>query len=133
MKLCVDDFSIAKWCMYESYDVHGDFEDHTGAMMSLGKGAVTSLSIKKNIQGNISTEDEHIGTYDALPQALCSKYFIESQGYTVEKNIIHQDKKSAIILEVNGKFSISKRKNYIKTRYFFIKDTIKQGDVEVVY
>ena len=46
-------------------------------MMSIIKGAVTSFSRKQKNQDKSSTEDELIGTYDALPQALWSKYFIE--------------------------------------------------------
>ena len=80
-----------------------------------------------------STEYEIIGTYYALRQSICTKYLIEAQVYTVRQNIIYQDNKSAILLEVNGKFSISKWKKNIKTRYFFIRYIIDQGDVEFTY
>ena len=46
---------------------------------------------KKN-QGKIFTEDKLIDIYDALPQALWYKYFIEAQNYTMNQNIIHQEK-----------------------------------------
>ena len=49
---------------------------HTGAIISLGKGAITSFSRKKKIQGKIYTDDDLIGTYDALQQAIWTKYFI---------------------------------------------------------
>ena len=99
--------------------------------MSLGKGAVTSFSRKQKIQGKSSTEDELIGVDDTLPQALWTKYFIEAQGYTVDHNIIKQDNKSALLLEANGTFSSSKRTKHIKTRYFFVKDKVAQGDIEL--
>ena len=40
---------------------------------------------------------------------------------------------STINLAVNGTFSSSKRTKHIKTRYFFIKDKIEEGKVEIRY
>ena len=77
MTLYVDDLFMNKWWVDASYDVHEDCKGHTVAMVSLCKGAVTSFLIKTNIQCKSSTENELIGTYDAIPQALWSKYFIE--------------------------------------------------------
>ena len=105
LKLSVDDLYIVKWWVDASYAVHKEYNGNTRVMVCLGKGDVGSFTRKKRIQGNISTEDEIIGTYDAIPQDLWSKYFIEDQGYTMEQNIIHQDKKMATLLKVNGKFS----------------------------
>jgi len=34
---------------------------------------------------------------------------------------------------VNGKFSSSKRTKHIKARYFFVKDKIEEGEVEIRY
>ena len=90
-------------------------------MMSLGKGDITSFSIKQKIQVKRSTEDYLIGIYYSLPQALCAKYSIESQGYTVGQKVIYQDNKSAIILEVNSKLSSPKRTKHIKTIFFSSK------------
>ena len=44
---------------------------------------------------------------------------------------IYQDNKSAILLETNGKMSISKRTKHIKMKFFFITDKIEQGEVNV--
>ena len=57
--------------------------------------------------------------------------FIESQGYTVEQNILYQDNKSTILLAKNGRWSGSKRTKHIKSRYFFVKDKIDKGEFEV--
>ena len=62
--------------------------------MSLGKGAVTSASNKHKIQGRSSTDDELIGVHNTLLQVLWTKYFIEAQGYTVDRNEVHQGKKA---------------------------------------
>jgi hypothetical protein len=131
LTLSVDNLSIIQWWVDASYVVHEDCRGHTGAMMSLGKGAVTSFSTKQKINGKSSTEDELIGVDDAMPRILWTKYLIETQGYTVEHNKLYQDSKSAILLEKNGKFSSSKRTKRIKTRYFFVTDKVAQGDLEI--
>jgi hypothetical protein len=46
---------------------------------------------------------------------------------------VHQDNKSAILLERNGKRSSSKRTRAINIRYFFITDQIAKGNVEIKY
>ena len=110
-----------------------DCKGHAGAYMTLGKGYVTIMSTKHNINTKSSTESELVRADDALPAALWSKYFIESQGYTVTQNIMYQDNQDTLRLEVNGKFSSSKRTKHIKARCFFITDSITHGDVEFQY
>ena len=58
---------------------------------------------------------------------------MECQGYKIEENIVFQDNKSTIILEKEGKTSSSKRTKHIKVRYFFIKDMMEQGEMEIKY
>ena len=47
--------------------------------------------------------------------------------------LIFQDNKSTLILEKNGKSSSSKRTKHIKVEYFFTKDKIDKGDVDLKY
>ena len=61
------------------------------------------------------------------------KYFLESQGYTVESNILYQDNKSTILLAKNGRMSAGKNSKHIKNRFFLITDKIAQKDLEVRY
>jgi hypothetical protein len=100
-------------------------------MMTMGRGAAINLSRKQKTNARSSTEAELIGVYDALPSILHAKYFIEAMGYGIANNIMYQDNKSSITLERNGKASGSKRSKHIKIRYFFIKDVIDQGEVEI--
>ena len=80
-----------------------------------------------------STESELIGADDGFPLILWCKYFIEEQGYTVEVNRLYQDNKSTMLLAKNGRSSSSKRTKHIKARYFFIKDRIADGDLDVMH
>ena len=131
LKLSVENLGIIRWWVDASYNVHDDCKGQTGAMMSLGKGAPMSFSRKQKLNVRSSTEGELVGIDDALPFILWARYFIEAQGYTVEQNILYQDNKSTILLANNGRWSSSKRTRHIKSRYFFIKDKVEQGEVKV--
>ncbi len=48
-------------------------------------------------------------------------------------SILHQDNKSAILLEQNGKMSSGKRTKHIAVRYFFVTDRIKAGEMSPVW
>ena len=43
-------------------------------------------------------------------------------------NILHQDNRSAILLQKNGKMSSGKRTKHIAIRYFFVADS-KAGEI----
>ena len=58
---------------------------------------------------------------------------MSAQGYNVESNEVHQDNKSAILLEENGKRSSGKRTRAVNIRYFMITDQVEKGKVKVVY
>ena len=131
LTLRVDSLNCIRWWVDASYNVHDDCRGHTGAMMSLGRGAEISFSRKQRLNVRSSCEGELVGIDDALPLILWARYFIEAQGYTVEQNILYQDNKSTILLANNGRWSSSKRTKHIKSRYFFIKDKVDSGEVTV--
>ena len=89
--------------------------------MTFGKGMPITMSRKKKINGKSSTENKLIAVDDAFPQILWTRYFLEAQGHDIEENVIYQDNKSAIRLELNGKGSSSKRTKHIKIRYFLLR------------
>ena len=100
-------------------------------MVPFVKGAVFSFLMKHKINVRGSTEIELVGVDDALPMMLWCKYFIKAQGCTVEKNILYQDNKSAILTAKNGWISSSKRTKHIKARYFLVEDKIDNNKLEV--
>jgi hypothetical protein len=55
--------------------------------------------------------------------------FLKAQGYVVVENILHQDNRSAILLEQIGKMSSGKRTKHIAIRYFFVTDRIRAGKI----
>ena len=133
LNLSVDNLGVLKWFVDGSHNVHWDCKGHTGAMMSLGKGATISFSHKHKLNVRSSTEGELVSIYDALPAILWTRFFIEVQGYTVEENVLFQDNKSTIQLANNGRWSSSKRTKHIKVKYFLIKDYYDSGEIDLRY
>ena len=106
--LRTDRVNVLKWWVDVSYAAHDDMRGHTGGTMSMGKygrGSIISILKKQKINTKSSTEAELIGADNELPQMLWPRYFLEAQGYGIDKNILYQDNMSAILLEKNGKKS----------------------------
>ena len=59
--------------------------------------------------------------------------FLDGQGFTVNGTILFQDNKSVMLLERNGRASSSKRTRHILLRYYFVKEHVDSGDIQVQY
>ena len=101
--------------------------------MTMGEGALISISRKHKLNIGSSTEVELVSNADVLGLMMWSKYFMEAQGYTIETNVLYQDNKSTILLAKNGRMSAGKNSKHIKNRFFLVTDKIAQGDLEVQY
>ncbi len=99
----------------------------------MGQGAMNVLSRKQRLNTRSSTESEVVGVDDAATLILWTRLFLEAQGYTIDKNIVHQDNRTAILLEENGRKSAGKRSRALNVRYFFMTDQVKKGHIQVVY
>jgi hypothetical protein len=133
LTLSADHLSVVKWYVDASFAVHPDFKSHTGAVMTWGQGAVMSMSRKQKLNTRSSTEAELVGVDDAMTMILWTKLFLEEQGYAIQRNVLYQDNKSAILLEKNGKRSSSKRTRALNIRYFFVTDQVEKGNLEIEY
>ena len=133
LTLSADNISIIKWYVDVAFAVHPDFKSHTGIIMKMGKGAIQSVSRKQKMNTRSSTKAELIGADDSSIMILWTKLFIEAQGYKVEKNILYQDNRSAILLEKNGKKSSSQRTRHLNIRYFFLTDQVEKKNLEIDY
>ena len=133
LTLIADDLSIIKWLVDASFAVHPDFCSHTGAVMTLGSGAVQSISRKQKLNTRSSTTAELVGADNASTMILWTKLFMEAQGYHIEKNILYQDNKSTMLLLNNGKRSSTTQTCAINICYFFLTDQIAKGNLMVEY
>jgi hypothetical protein len=105
MILSAGNLHCIKWYVDASFAVHPDFKSHTGTAMNFedGTGAVQSISRKQKLNTRSSTESELVRDDDISVMILWTKLIMQAQGYEIRKNILYQDNKSAILLEINGK------------------------------
>jgi hypothetical protein len=136
-KLCLtleaDDLQIIKWWVDASFGVHQDMRSHTGGVMSLGKGAVYSTSIRQKLNTKSSTEAELVGVDDLMPMILWTRQFMEGQGYAILDNVLFQDNQSAMLLANNGQQSSTKRTRHLDIRYYFVTDRIRAKQLRIEY
>jgi len=122
-----------KWWIDASFGTRYQIRSQTGATLSLGFGCVYSMARKQKLNTTSSTEAEIVGVHDAMSQVLWFRYFLIAQEIKISNNILFQDNQSAIILHKNGVASSSRSTRHINIRYFFIKDRVKTGEIEVIH
>ena len=86
-----------------SYGVHWDFKAHTGALMSLGLGAIVNVSRKHKLNVGSFTESDLVSIVGALGAMMWCKCFMEAQGYTIDSSVLYQHNTSTILLTKNSK------------------------------
>ena len=128
-----DGTGILHWPTDVSFAVHPDFRSHTGTFFTMGKGAITSLSRKHNMNTRSSTEAEIVGANEVVGPMLWTRRFIEAQGYNVTDNILYQDNQSAILLETKGCKSAGKRSRHLNIRLFFVTDQKEKGHISIKF
>jgi hypothetical protein len=132
-----------KWSVDASFAIHKDMRSHTGAILSLGQGALLSMSMKQKINTKSSTEAELVGVDDAMNFVEWIQLFAEQQIRSINDDsilnkigsdvVIQQDNTSTIQLVNNGKQSSTKRTHHINIRYFYVTSKIKSGCIRVIY
>ncbi|CAJ1929296.1 unnamed protein product [Cylindrotheca closterium] len=133
LTLSAESLRVMKWMIDASFAVHPDFKSHTDGTLSFGGGAAQVMSKKQKLNSRSSTEAELIAVDNVVTMILWTKLFMGWQGFLIEKNILYQDNKSAILLEENGRKSAGKRSRAIIIRYFFITDQVEKGNVKTKY
>ena len=133
LTLRANDDGMIRWWIDASYAVHADMKGHTGAALSLGRGAVFSGSWKQKLVARSSTESELIGVHDVLPQVLWTKQFLEEQGRLATATVVYQDNTSSILLEKNGRSSSTKRTKHMNIRYFYVTEQVQNKNIHVTH
>jgi hypothetical protein len=133
LKLEADDTNTLTWYIDAAFAVHADMKSHTGAVFTMGKGAIIGSSTKQKVNSRSSTESELIGVDDKIAKILWTKRFLEWQDFQVKLNIIYQDNTSTIKLEENGKESSGKRTRHFDIKYFYVTDLVGRNEVKIEY
>jgi hypothetical protein len=115
-----------------AYAVHPDRKSHTGGCITFGRGTLMMKSEKQKLNTKSSTEAEVVGNSDLAPDAIWAQRFLSAQGYDLKVEL-PQDNTSAIKMETNGLSSCGKKSKHIDIRYFWLKDRIARGELEVKY
>jgi hypothetical protein len=115
-----------------SYGVHSDGKSHTGLSIAYGSGSILAQSTKQKIVTKSSTEAELVGLSDKGSLAIWSADFLKGQGEKIGPVSIQQDNMSTIALIEKGS-STSERSRHINIRYFWLKDRISSGELQVKY
>lgn len=95
-------------------------QSHMGRVLCYGRGAVISTSRKQKLNTQSSTNAKLVAVDDMLVLIMWTRLFMKEHGYDEESSIIKQDNKSIILLEENGKKSLSQRTRAINIQYFYI-------------
>ena len=80
-----------------------------------------------------STKAELVGISEYLPYHIWLMNFLQFQGVSVQKKTLLQDNQSAIKMERNRQNSCTGNSRHIDIRYFFVKDQVESGNLDIKY
>ncbi len=120
---------VLHWYVDAAFAVHPNMRGHSGGALTLGLGFPISSSGKQKLNTRSSTKSKLVGVDDLMSLIVWSRNFLKAQGYAVVDNILHQDNRSAILLEKNGKMSSGKHTKHIAIHYFFVVDRIRAEEI----
>jgi hypothetical protein len=104
LTLSVDQLKFTvHWYVDGLHQIHEDCRGQTASLVTFRKGTIASLSKKMKCNMKSSTETELVLLADKLWDIIRMRYFIECQGYNIDKYITFQDNMSALLLEKNGR------------------------------
>eukprot|EP00980_Cylindrotheca_fusiformis_P018032 scaffold5767_cov92-Cylindrotheca_fusiformis.AAC.4 len=133
LTLSIDNLCVVKTWVDAAFATHDDMRSHTGGIISMGKGALYASSHRQKLTTKSSTKAELIvRASDFLGQTLWTTNFLRAQGYDVHTSEYFQDNQSAMKMEKNGRQSAGQKSRHINIRYFFIKDRIDSGEINLV-
>jgi hypothetical protein len=79
---------ILKWWVDAAFAVHPNMQGHSGGGLSLGRGFPIVSSTKQKLNTGSSMESEIVGAEDFMLAICWTRYFMETQGYQVQDNIL---------------------------------------------
>ncbi len=120
---------VLHWYVDTAFAVHPNMRGHSGGALTLGLGFPISSSGKQKLNTCSLTESKLVGVDNLMSLIVWSCNFLKAQGYALVDNILHQDNRSAILLEKNGQMSSGKHTKHIAIRYFFVTDRIRVGEI----
>ena len=130
--LSANNIHVIKRYVDSLLSVRLEFKTHIGGIINLGGGDIKYVSLKQNIDTKSNTEAKLVGADNTSTMILCTQLFVVSQFYNIDKNILYQEKNSAILLLKNGKKSSINKTSALKIWYFFPIDQIIKGNLSIL-
>ena len=93
--------------------------------------AIPSSGQKLNTISSI--EAEIVASSEVLAQILWTTSFLNHQGYEAKSAILHQDNQAAILMQENRVLSRRRKSRHVDIRFFFLKDRVDRGEIDIVY
>jgi hypothetical protein len=78
LTLKADGSKIVKWYADASFAEPPDFQSHTGAVMKMGEGAITSISRKQGMNTRSSTEAEVVAADEVVGAMFVDQVILAS-------------------------------------------------------
>jgi hypothetical protein len=118
-----------------SFAVHADAKGQSGRIIGLGNiGAPAIIKTgKQKLVARSSTEAELISLADSTAEVLMLKRIVEFLGRKPHPVTIYQDNTSAKHMAETGHGGTTGKSKHIAVRYFFIKQHIDNGDIQLKY
>ena len=123
------------WFVDVAFAAHPDMKGHTGMAIKShgGTGAPLAGSLKQKLNTSSSTTCELVAVEQILLVLLWMPLIMKEQGIEVCSNVLHQDNKSAVLVEENGKHSSGKRTCALDIQYFMVTDQVEHGNLSITY
>ena len=115
-----------------AFMAHDDCKSRTGGCVRVCGGVVATVSTRQKIVTKSSTESELVALCQMATVTLNCRAFLEAQGIPLKTSKVYQDNKSVLDLMRAGKPTSSNTK-HIKMRYFFVKQHVESGELELVW
>ena len=115
-----------------SFLAHADMKSRSGILILLAMGVIYISSVKQKLVTKSTSESELVAFCDGATALLVIRKFLIAQGYGLGKSVIMEDNKSTIEMIKAGR-PTSFRTKHISMRYFFAKDYIEAGELDVQY
>ena len=115
-----------------SFLAHMDMKSRSGILVILAGGVIYISSVKQKLVTKSTAESELVALCDGATALLVIRKFLHAQGHKLGKSIIMEDNKSTIEMVKAGR-PTSFRTKHIAMRYFFVKDYIESGELDVEY
>ncbi len=90
---------VLHWYVDAAFAVHPNMRGHSRGAMTLGFRFLISSSGKQKLNLRSLTESKLVGIDDIMSLIIWSRNFLKAQVYVVVDYILHQDNRSAILLE----------------------------------